>query len=65
MLRGGYEIQRVLPYRYGVDQGMRFRCQGNDCQFGSTMQNLIVGLFRIQELNIQRHSRVLAGESPQ
>ncbi|MNP34993.1 hypothetical protein D3C76_1283050 [compost metagenome] len=64
VLGGGDEVQGVVPHRHGLDQMVRLGRQGDNGDFGAAMQNLVVGLFRIHELNIQCHCRVLAGENP-
>ncbi|MNH41572.1 hypothetical protein D3C79_1030970 [compost metagenome] len=45
MLRGGDEIQRVVPHRHGLNQRVRFGCQGDYRYFGAAMEYLVVGGF--------------------
>ncbi|MNH04517.1 hypothetical protein D3C72_1363640 [compost metagenome] len=65
VLGGGDEVQGVLPHRHGLDQVVRLGCQGDNGNLGAAMEDFVVGLFRIHELNIQRHCRVFPCESPQ
>ncbi|MNJ62552.1 hypothetical protein D3C77_583960 [compost metagenome] len=64
MFRGGDEIQRVVPDGHRLDQWVRLGRQGDDGNFCASMEDLVVGSFRIQELYIQCYLRVLAGEGP-
>ncbi len=64
MLGGDDKIQRVVPHRHGADQVMRFRRQSDDRQLGAAVEDFLVGDLRIEELDIQRHLRILPGEGP-
>ncbi|MNY61094.1 hypothetical protein D3C86_1977310 [compost metagenome] len=64
VLRRDHEIQRVVPHRRGLDQGVGLRRQGNHRQFRAAMENFFVGHFRIEKLNIQRDLGITSGELP-
>ncbi|MNE88401.1 hypothetical protein D3C80_1857070 [compost metagenome] len=61
---GRHEVQGVVPHGRGLDQRMRLWRQGDDRQLGATMKNFLIGHFRVEELNIQCHLGVEAGERP-
>ncbi|MNF03404.1 hypothetical protein D3C80_2027140 [compost metagenome] len=64
MLGGDHEVQRVVPHRRGLDQGVGFRRQGDHRQFGPSVEDFFVSDFRIEKLDIQRHLGIAPGELP-
>ncbi len=61
VLRRHHEIQRVVPHRGGAHQVVGLGRQGDHRHFSAAMEDLFVGHFRIEKLNIQRHVRGIAG----
>ncbi|MCY1364474.1 hypothetical protein D9M69_512760 [compost metagenome] len=65
MLRRGDEVQRVVPHRHRLHRQRGFRGQGDHRQLHAAVEDLLVGHLRIEELDIQGHLRVGAGEGAQ
>ncbi|MNP13820.1 hypothetical protein D3C76_1061170 [compost metagenome] len=65
MFRRGDEVQRVVPYRHRAHRLGGFRSQGDHRQFGAAVQDLFISHFRVEELDVQRHLRMRAGEGAQ
>ncbi|MNZ85680.1 hypothetical protein D3C78_1044830 [compost metagenome] len=65
MFRRGDEVQRVVPYRHRAHRLGGFRRQGDHRQFGAAVEDFLVGHLGIEELDIQLHLRVGAGEGAQ
>ncbi|MNC74236.1 hypothetical protein D3C75_1255530 [compost metagenome] len=45
VLRGGDEIQQVVPYRHCADQRVRFGGEGDYGNLCAAMENFVVGSF--------------------
>jgi hypothetical protein len=58
VIRGCHEIQRVPPYRDGLQRGVGFRGEGDDRQLHIAAHDLVVSLLRVHEIDIERNVRI-------
>ncbi|MCY1356026.1 hypothetical protein D9M69_424650 [compost metagenome] len=65
MFRRGDEVQRIVPHRHRLHRQGGFRRQGDHRQFHAAVENLFVGHFRVEELDVQRDLGIGAGEGAQ
>jgi hypothetical protein len=65
MLLADGEAQRVVPDRPAQERRHALRRQGDHRQFETSLQQLLVGGLRVQELQVQTDVRMGAAEGPQ